>query len=181
MACTDRLKKEMRFTSLLASCAILYLSTLVSGCAHPHKGARYDRPFPLGQVTDSFWETQQTNAEAADFVFYDHEFSGNTAELAPGTKQHLESIALRLEHVPFPVVIEQSPHDARPDLDQARRSVILENLVRMGVSHADDRVVIAPAFVEGFTATEGERAYYGIFGGRFGFGSRSGGRGTFGR
>ena len=181
MACTDWLKKKTRFTSLLARCAILYLSTLGSGCAHPHKGARYDRPFPLGQVTDSFWETQQTNAEAADFVFYDHEFSGNTAQLAPGTKQHLESVALRLEHVPFPVVIEQSPHDARPDLDRARRSVILENLVRMGVPHADDRVVIARAFVEGFTAIEGERAYYGTFGGRFGFGSRSGGRGGFTR
>ena len=164
---------------LLAAGAIVCFGTLVSGCGHHRPG--YDRPFPLGQVTDSFWETQQTNAEAADFVFYDHEFSGNTAELAPGTKQHLESIALRLEHVPFPVVIEQSPHDARPDLDQARRSVILENLVRMGVSHADDRVVIAPAFVEGFTATEGERAYYGIFGGRFGFGNRFGGRGVFTR
>ena len=84
-----------------------------------------DRPFPVGQVTDSFWETQQTNAEAADFVFYDHEFRGNTAELAPGAKKHLEQVALRLEHVPFPVVIEESPHDARPELDQARRRTIV--------------------------------------------------------
>ena len=38
----------------------------------------FDRPFPLGQVTDSIWETQQTNAEASDFVFYDHEFTGDT-------------------------------------------------------------------------------------------------------
>src|ERR1041384_4859886 len=60
-------------------------------------GPAYDRPFPLGQVTDSFWETQQTNAEGADFIFFDHEFKGNTAELAPGAKKHLQQIALRLE------------------------------------------------------------------------------------
>src|SRR5439155_16356660 len=43
-----------------------------------NRGPGADRPFPLGQVTDSFWETQQTNAEAADFLFYDHEFRFDT-------------------------------------------------------------------------------------------------------
>jgi hypothetical protein len=120
-----------------------------------------DRPFPIGQVTDSFWETQQTNAEAADFIFYDHEFRGNTAELAPGAKKHLEQVALRLEHVPFPVVIEESPHDARPDLDQARRRMIVEQLARIGVTNAEERVIVANAFPEGYTAQEAEAAYYG--------------------
>jgi hypothetical protein len=32
----------------------------------PPYGPAHDRPFPVGQVSDSFWETQQTNAEAAD-------------------------------------------------------------------------------------------------------------------
>src|SRR4030095_4753909 len=124
-------------------------------------GAMADRPFPIGQVTDSFWETQQTNAEAADFIFYDHEFRGNTAELAPGAKKHLEQVALRLEHVPFPVVIEESPHDARPDLDQARRRTIVEQLARIGVVNAEERVIVANAFPEGYTAQEAEAAYYG--------------------
>src|SRR5262245_23550989 len=52
--------------------------------------APYDRPFPLGAVTDTFWETQQTNAEAADFIFHDHEFVGETAQLGPACKRHLE-------------------------------------------------------------------------------------------
>jgi hypothetical protein len=139
-----------------------------------------DRPFPIGQVTDSFWETQQTNAEAADFIFYDHEFRGNTHELAPGAKKHLEQVALRLEHVPFPVVIEESPHDARPDLDQARRRTIVEQLARIGVVNAEERVVVANAFPEGYTAQEAESAYYGGvltngFGG--GIGRRFGGYG----
>jgi hypothetical protein len=123
-------------------------------------GPSYDRPFPLGQVTDSFWETQQTNAEAADFTFFDHEFKGNTAELAPGAKKHLMQVALRLEHVPFPVVVEESPHNGRPQLDKARQKTIVEQLARLGVPEAEKRVVIAPAFAEGFTAVEGEAAYY---------------------
>jgi len=139
-----------------------------------------DRPFPIGQVTDSFWETQQTNAEAADFIFYDHEFRGNTAELAPGAKKHLEQVALRLENVPFPVVIEESLHDARPDLDQARRRTIVEQLARIGVVNAEERVVVANAFPEGYTAQEAESAYYGgVLTGGFGggIGRRFGGYG----
>lgn len=167
----------MQRTSLIT--AILALATL-AGCQHcgrnecgPGGGGWFwnrnrgenlpqvDRPFPVGQVSDSFWETQQTNAEAADFIFYDHEFRGNTAELAPGAKKHLEQVALRLEHVPFPVVIEESPHDARPDLDLARRTTIVEQLARLGVVNSEERVVVANAFPEGYTSQEAEAAYYG--------------------
>lgn len=140
----------------------------------------HDRPFPLGQNSDAFWETQQTNAEAADFIFYDHEFTGETASLAPGAKRHLEEVALRMPHVPFPIVIEQSMYNAKPELDQARRQTIVMQLARLGVVNAEERVVVANAFAEGFTAVEGERAYYnGIIGGGFGGGSgrRFGGTG----
>jgi hypothetical protein len=158
---------------------MLTVSLTLTGCFHhgTRAGAPpYDRPFPLGQVTDSFWETQQTNAEAADFIFYDHEFVDDTAQLGPGAKRHLESVALRLEHVPFPVVIEQSVHDAKPDMDQARRRMIVEQLARMGVPDSEGRVIIAPAFAEGFTAIEGERAYSSVISG-FGNGRMGGGRG----
>jgi hypothetical protein len=143
-------------------------------------GPAYDRPFPLGQNSDAFWETQQTNAEAADFVFYDHEFLGETANLGPGAKRHLEEVALRLPHVPFPVVIEQSMFNAKPELDFARRQTIVMQLARLGVPNVEERVVIANAFAEGFTAVEGERNYYGgILGGGFGGGGgrRFGGSG----
>lgn len=143
-------------------------------------GPPYDRPFPLGQNTDAFWETQQTNAEAADFIFYDHEFVGESANLAPGAKRHLEEVALRLPHVPFPIVIEQSMFNAKPDLDQARRQTIVMQLARLGVPNAEERVVVASAFAEGFTSIEGEGTYYsGILGGGFGGGQgrRFGGTG----
>ena len=194
----------MKRTSLITLSVAL---AIVSGCHHGghrddcgpggpgghHGGGLFnkyarlpqvDRPFPVGQVTDSFWETQQTNAEAADFIFYDHEFRGNTAELAPGAKKHLEQVALRLEHVPFPVVVEESPNDARPDLDQARRRTIVEQLARIGVVNAEERVVVANASPEGYTAQEAEAAYYGgvldnTVGGGFGggVGRRFGGYG----
>jgi len=176
---------------------------LAAGCAWGHKqshktyggppyGPPHDRPFPVGQVTDSHWETQQTNAEAADFIFYDHEFRYDTehhvdtAQLSPRAKKHLEEVALRLEHVPFPVVIEELPrdHDAAKNhqkglLEQARRQTIVENLNKMGITNADERVVISNAFPEGFTGVEGERSYFGIINGAFGGGAgrRFGGTG----
>ena len=145
----------------------------------PPYGPAHDRPFPVGQVSDAFWETQQTNAEAADFIFYDHEFRYDTAELAPGAKRHLEMVALRLEHVPFPIVIEQSRHNGMPQLDAARRATIVMNLNRMGITGADERVVVASAFAEGFTGIEAERSYYnGVLGsGGGGAGRRFGGTG----
>src|SRR5690606_16342678 len=113
------------------ACSTAHRGHLAHGA---HAGPASDRPFPIGQVSDSFWETQQTNAEAADFTFYDHEFRGDTAELGPGAKRHLESVAMRLEHVPFPIVIEQSQHNAKPQLDAARRQTIVMHLNRMGIT-----------------------------------------------
>ena len=157
---------------------------------HGHRRGAYngppaDRPFPLGQVTDSHWETQQTNAEAADFIFYDHEFRYDTknridtADLTPGAKKHLMQIALRAEHVPFPIVIEESPNNARPELDQARRRTIVEQLGRLGVVNVEERVVIANAFPEGYTGVESEASYYNVIGNTFGGGAgrRFGGAG----
>lgn len=172
----------MKKTLILSSLALAALA----GCQHhgAKRGGNYagpgaDRPFPVGQVTDSFWETQQANAEAADFIFYDHEFRGNTAQLSPGAKKHLEQVALRLEHVPFPVVIEESLHNARPELDQARRQTIVEQLARLGALNVEERVIVANAFPEGWTGIEAEGSYYNVTGSAFGGGAgrRFGGTG----
>lgn len=163
---------------LAALAAALTAALILTGC----KGAPgYDRPFPLGQVSDSHWETQQTNAEAADFVFYDHDFERDTANLSPGAKDKLMQVALRIEHVPFPIVIERSPNNAAPARDGQRRQVIVEQLNRLGVENADARVVVAGAFAEGYTAQEGERAYYMNLGNNYGAGGGAGRRfGGFG-
>lgn len=159
---------------MAAFCVLLGLSA--TGCYHGNVRPSYDRPFPLGAVTDVFWETQQTNAEATDFILYDHEFKGNTAQLAPLARRHLEEIAVRLEHVPFAVVIEQSQHNARPELDQTRRRTVIEHLARMGVTEIEGRVIVAPAFVEGLTSQESEAAYYQTLNGGLGRGGGAGRR-----
>jgi hypothetical protein len=158
---------------------------LASGChsAAPKgpPGPPFDRPFPLGQVTDAHWETQQANAEAADFIFYDHEFEGNTAKLTPAGKKHLLQVALRLPHVPFPVVVEESPNRRSPELDNQRRQAMLDQLAELGVEGVDGRVVVAPAFPAGLTASEGEAAYYSNFYSDYnggGVGRSFGGRGA---
>ncbi|MBN2477243.1 MAG: hypothetical protein JXB62_21730 [Pirellulales bacterium] len=167
----------------LAACSVL-----LCGCAgartsrEQRLGPAYDRPFPLGQVSDSFWETQQTNAEAADFIFYDHEFVGETAELTDYGRKHLLQVALRMKHVPFPITVEQSVRELGPELDRQRRQTITGELARLGVEGADQRVAVAPALAEGITAVEGEAAYYATavaqdFGNGGGVGRRFGGRG----
>ena len=158
----------MRYSIL----AILLFVAAVTGCQHkkgkiyggPNVGGpAHDRPFPLGQASDAFWETQQTNAEAADFIFYDHEFVGDTAQLTPLAKRHLEQVAKRLEHVPFPIVIEETTLDPKNGLDQARRQKIIEQLARLGLPNAEERVVLSNAFPEGLTSIEAASAYsYGV-------------------
>ncbi|HOA50707.1 MAG: hypothetical protein WBH86_11240 [Thermogutta sp.] len=158
----------------------LAIALVVTGCHTPkvsHEakmGPVYDRPFPLGQVTDAHWETMQTNAEAADFIFYDHEFVGETAELTPLGRKHLLSVALRLEHVPFPIVVEESPRGENPQLDESRRQTIINQLAQLGLDRTmvEARTVVAPAFTEGLSAIEGEAAYYRtLMDGNYGVGS----------
>ena len=164
---------------------LAFAATILAGCRNNNRnqGPQHDRPFPLGQVSDSHWETQQTNAEAADFVFYDHEFRYDTkthvdtADLTPGAKKHLEMVALRLEHTPFPVVIEELPRTNDPAinrerelLEQQRRRTIVEQLNRIGITNADERVVVATKFAEGFTGVEGENAYTNVLSNGFGGG-----------
>jgi hypothetical protein len=158
-------------------CPVLAAS-LLFGCAADRTYPPHDRPFPVGQVTDAHWETQQTNAEASDFVFFEHEFVKDQAALAPGGKRHLEQLALRLDHVPFPVVIEQTPYNKNPQLDAARRKLIVENLARLGMPNTDSRVVIANAFPEGRTSIEAQGTYFrGILMNGMGGGGMGGGGG----
>jgi len=169
--------KTYFYLCMLSSVCCLFLSGCQ--CCWPWRacnaGPAYDRPFPLGQVTDAHWETQQTNAEASDFIFYDHEFVDDTAKLNPLGEKHLLQVALRMDHVPFPVVVEESINKNRK-LDAERRVAIVDKLTQLGVCMVDQRVVVAPALAEGITAIEGEAAYYQTIGGG---GDTYGGTGTF--
>ncbi|MDA7951128.1 MAG: hypothetical protein MPJ24_06530 [Pirellulaceae bacterium] len=146
---------------LFSTSLLLVTLTLATGCQSSRNeiSPDYDRPFPVGAVTDAFWETQQTNAEAADFIFHDHEFVGETAELTPEAIHHLEQVALRIEHVPFPILVEQSEHGKNDKLDYERGKMLAVQLARLGAGDLSDRIVIGDSFATGYTAVEGEQAY----------------------
>ena len=139
--------------------ALLALGLLPFGFAEP--GPPYDRPFPLGQVTDSDWDIQMTNAQASSFVFYDHEFIGDTAKLNTLGQSHLVQMAVRMRHVPFPVVIEETPNRQNPQLDAARRQAVLDRFAELGLHNLECRVVIAPAIANGILGAEAEQIYAG--------------------
>lgn len=181
---TRRLPRPWRY---VVPVVVLTLALTALGChgtVHaPHEakmGPAYDRPFPLGQVTDAHWETMQTNAEASDFIFYDHEFEGQTAELTPLGKKHLLSVALRLEHVPFPIVVEELPQGKHPKLCLARREQIIDLLGQLGYAKEQvaGRVIIAPALSRGLTAIEGEASYYRTLNDSYGGAGRGSGYGS---
>src|SRR5688500_2129140 len=112
-----------------------------------------DAPAPLGTTVDPFFQQMESNAEASDFVIYEHEFVGASAELNAGGQDHLKEIAARLAQVPYPVIIAQSQITSRErdyykypihyneQLDLERRELIVQALTQMAVPDAQQRVV----------------------------------------
>ena len=158
----------MKINNLITVIICAVSAFVISGCAQD-KGPRYDRPFPVGQVTDSFWEAQQTNAESCKFIMFDHDFEGETATLTPAGQKHLISIARRLPYVPFPIVIEESLNKRAEEVDvlaEQRRKNVIDLLNRFYANGfpsdvpLEQRVVIAKAFPRAIFATEGEAAFY---------------------
>jgi len=189
----------------------LVLATM-SGCAR-HQRTAYVAPAPaapLGTVIDQVDQIQEANAENSDFVIYEHEFELGTDRLNVAGKDHVKQIAARLPQFIDPsqptdpqqdgrfVLVERSkttidensefeyPVNPNPQLDMQRREVVARSLAAMGISDAEQRVVVSHALTPGQKGTEADRDYQqaisgggmGGFGG--GFGGFGGGMGGFG-
>jgi hypothetical protein len=179
----------------LAAAIGISLSCISASCCY--KIARVDYvtgvapPNPLGYAVDPVMQIQETNGEASDFVIYDHEFVGDTVRLNTAGEDHVKEIAVRVPETPFPIVIERSMSSSRPGdkyhfpvhpnpaLDDARRALVVQVLLAMGVADAEERTVVAPAIAEGFDSIEAERAYYRGLSGS-GVGGRGGSGGVAG-
>jgi len=147
-------------------------------------------PTPLGTLSDPIWKTHESNAEASDLVIHEHEWVANTTALNDAGINHLMRITARVHQVPFPVVIEPSSQSVREEtehkfpihndvkLDMARRDLIVDTLMKRGVTDAQNRVQVGPATAPGFESFEGEAAYSSGF--RGGSDGGSLGRGGFG-
>jgi hypothetical protein len=152
------------------------LAALAAGCAADGSWDVPPTPTiapPQGYASDPMWQLQERNAEASDFVVYDHEFVRETFRLNKAGEDHVKQIAARLRSgAMFPVIVEQAFNSAapgateyqypvynNPQLDLQRREMVARALAGMGVENAQERVVVAPALSPGFEAVEAERAY----------------------
>jgi len=188
MTQTRRLAAVLTATTLVGS-----LSTGCSGFKQQYCAEQGDiRPAPLGTISDPIWQKHEENAEASDFVIHEHEFVGNSVRLNQAGEEHVKQIAARAAQVPFPILVEPSSMTIRPDtkfkypihndpeLDLQRRALIVQALGTMGVTDAEQRVVVSPALTPGFEEFEGERALNRGYGGYGSYGSGFGGFGGAG-
>ena len=180
----------------MASTAIAL--SLVGGCHCCMKKCDYMgdiTPHPLGTISDPIWQKSEHNAEASDFVVHEHEFTANTARLNAAGEDHVKQIAYRITKkptLPYPIIIEQSSMSPRPGdkygfavhndpaLDMNRRQVVVTALQALGMTDAEQKVVVASQLTPGFQSFEGERAYGRGFSGFNGFGGGFGGGGIGG-
>ncbi|MHB8902355.1 MAG: hypothetical protein ACYC6Y_26650 [Thermoguttaceae bacterium] len=152
--------------------AVACLATLAAAGCHGWGSRRDHAPAPLGTLSDPIWRNQESNAEHSDFVIHMHEFQGNTERLNTAGEDHVKQIAARLlSGQEAQVLVERSMTSARPEtkyqyrvhpnveLDLARREIVVRSLAAMGITDAEQRVVVSPALTPGMTADEAEGAY----------------------
>ncbi len=158
----------------------------IGGMLHRRSNAVPDT-IPLGKVSEAWYYEMETNAEAVDFVIHDLDFVGQTTELTSDGKDHIMEIAARMRAQPFPVIVERFPNNADPELDVARRNLVVQILTDFGNPDAQQRVVVAPSYTPGYTSRQAQSTYWrhtqqnanGGFGGNLG-GAGAGGFGGAG-
>jgi hypothetical protein len=143
--------------------------------------------YPVGAVMRAHFHQMQTNAEASDFILFQKDFVGQTAELTPDGKDKILEIAARMRSAPFPVIVERSWNNSDPELDSFRRDFVAMVLADKGGPDANNRVFVSPSYGPGKQSLEGAPEYYmfvyqgfgnnGFGGGGGGFGGGGGGGG----
>ncbi len=145
--------------------------------------------YPVGAVMRAHFHQMQTNAEAADFIFYQKDFVLESAELTPDGKDKIFEIAARMRSAPFPVIVERTWNNANPELDAHRRAIISQILTDLGNTDANNRTFVSNSYGLGKNGIEAIPEYYqyvfqggnfnnfGNGGGGFGGGGGGGGGG----
>ena len=83
------------------------------------------------------------DAEAVGLFLKESDFAAQTAVLTPSAVPRLDRMAERLKEEPKSAYLEPSSDPANTELDQRRRSKIVEQLANLGVEAADHRTLIA--------------------------------------
>ncbi len=135
---------------------------------------------PLGSTVRAHYQVMQTNAEAADFILYDHDFVGETAELTPLARDKVLEIAARMRSAPFPVLVERSENNSNPELDAYRRQIVAQILYDCGNPDADQRTIVSLPYGMGFQGIEARYNYGRYIGTGTNFGNNNGYGGGYG-
>lgn len=128
----------------------------------------------------SHFHVMQTNGEAMDFILFQLDFVGQSAELTPDGKDKVMEIAARMRSAPFPVVVERTWNNADPELDAHRRELVAQILADHGNPDAGTRVIVAPSYGPGKLSLEAGEFYQHTYmggGNDFGNGGFGGGGG----
>lgn len=155
-----------------------------------HRSLAIPDQYPVGAVMRAHFHQMQTNAEASDFILYQKDFVGQTAELTPDGKDKILEIAARMRSAPFPVIVERTWNNSDPELDSFRRDFVAMVLADKGNPDANNRVFVSPSYGPGKQSLEAAPEYYQFTyqgfglgnngGGGFGGGGGGGGGGGFG-
>jgi uncharacterized membrane protein YgcG len=167
---------------VLSGCCAHCGRLLCDGCADIPPGAI---PQPTGAHACAWQTTQDALAERDDFVVYQYEWKGESAELGPFGRRHVAGLVQRLEAQPCSIIVEPSEN---PSLDTQRQASLIALLAAHGVPDAESRISVGYPAAEGLHGQEAprlEQGYFrsgsrrGGFGGG-GFGGGFGGTGGFG-
>jgi len=126
----------------------------------PRRSFAIPEQLPLGVVNRAHYQAMETNAEAVDFILYDHDFVLNTAELTSDGKDKVLEIAARMRSAPFPVLVERSENNSDPELDAYRRNLIAQILTDLGNPDGDQRTIVSMPYGPGYNSIEAERNWF---------------------
>lgn len=85
------------------------------------------------------------DAEAAGLMLKESDFESHADVLTPAAEVRLEEMSKRLKDEPKSAYLEPSSAPPNSELDQRRRSKIVERLANLGVEAADHRTLLAAA------------------------------------
>ncbi|MFO0930834.1 MAG: hypothetical protein U0736_28010 [Gemmataceae bacterium] len=138
----------------LAAAALLTVLSPAAAFAGDHPPATV--PEPLGSASHRLFAMQVERADQDHFVLYENEWKGDSTDLGPSGRLHLDRIIRKLPLTKYPVVIQIHPDDT---VNAARRRQVVSWLLKAGIADADARVLVGPPQAEGLYGEEAVMIY----------------------
>ena len=116
-------------------------------------------PAPTGTYHNQWKDAQVSRADRDYLVFYQYEWLGDSGELSPFGKRHLQRLIPRLVHATSPIVVETSGDDQR---DRVRAATLRAELGKQESAWVDYPVIIGTSEAEPLYGFESNRVINGL-------------------